>query len=95
VGKRAGYAPYRNTELRGQLLDGGKRRIGRPRCGGGELAQLGFAGEVAAVGFAGLRARGGGFIGRMRGLGMRAQGATRAEAVPRPDSGASPSLARA
>jgi hypothetical protein len=43
----------------------------------------------------GLRARGGGFIGRVRGLDVRAQGAARVEAVPRPDSGARPSLARA
>jgi hypothetical protein len=48
---------------------------------------------MAAAGFAEPRARGGSFIGRLRGLSVGAQGTARVEDVPRPDSDASLSLA--
>jgi hypothetical protein len=52
--------------------------------------------EATTAGFADPRARGGGLIGRPQGPWRAGPGCcTAGEAVPRPDSGASPSLARA
>jgi hypothetical protein len=52
-------------------------------------------GEAVAARLVGPRAWGGGYIWQLSGLGVWAQGATRAEDVPQPDLSASPSLARA
>jgi hypothetical protein len=60
-------------------------------------ARLGLRGkEAAAAGCVEPRARGGGFIGRPRSLGVRARGSARrgGRAMPWLDSGLSPSLAR-
>jgi hypothetical protein len=55
-------------------------------------------GEAAAAGLTGLRARGGGFIGRLRDPDVQARGpwyaCPRQRVTPRSDSGSNPSLAR-
>jgi hypothetical protein len=57
----------------------------RPRCSGGRIARLRvLRSEDGGCGLAGPRARDDGFIGRLRGLDMRAYGAARMEAVPCP-----------
>jgi hypothetical protein len=99
-GKQAGEDNYPKAKLRWWLTaieewQGSNGGRGRGSVRVAALARAMRQG-AAAAGLAGPRARGGGFIGRPRGLGVRARGIAWAEVglVPQLDSSSNPNLAR-